>query len=79
MPFISHLINRPVVDSEGEALGRVDEVFAVQSEGMTHPKITALAVRNRGNLNYYPISEVTVLFSPVIPLAHPADKLENMN
>jgi len=76
MPFISHLINRPVVDSEGEALGRVDEVFAVQSEGMTHPKITALAVRNRGNLNYYPISEVTVLFSPVIPLAHPADKLE---
>jgi CBS domain-containing protein/sporulation protein YlmC with PRC-barrel domain len=76
MPFISHLINRPVVDSEGEALGRVDEVFAVQSEGMTHPKITALAVRNSGNLNYYPISEVTVLFSPVIPLAHPADKLE---
>ncbi|MEN6572512.1 MAG: CBS domain-containing protein [Anaerolineaceae bacterium] len=76
MPFISHLINRPVVDSEGEALGRVDEIYAVQSEGMTHPKVTALAVRNKGILNYYPISEVTVLFSPVIPLAHPAGKLE---
>ena len=76
MPFISHIINRPVVDSEGESLGRVEEVYAVQKEGMTHPVITALAVHNKGVTQYYPISEVTVLFSPVIPLAHPSAKLE---
>lgn len=76
MPFISHIINRPVVDSEGEPLGRVEEVYAVQKEGMTHPVITALAVHNKGITQYYPISEVTVLFSPVIPLAHRSAKLE---
>jgi CBS domain-containing protein/sporulation protein YlmC with PRC-barrel domain len=76
MPFISHLINRPVVDSEGEALGKVEEIYAVQSKGMTHPKLTALATRNKETVTAYPISEVTVLFSPVIPLARPADKLE---
>jgi magnesium transporter len=77
MSFISHVVNKPVVDSEGESLGKVEEVFAVQAKGMAHPVLTALAVRNRTGLNIYPISEVTVLFSPVIPLAHPAKKLEN--
>ncbi len=76
MPFISHIINRPVVDSEGDSLGRVEEVYAVQKEGMAHPQLTALAVRNKGIVTNYPISEVTVLFSPVIPLAHPIEKLE---
>ena len=76
MPFISHIINRPVVDSEGETLGRVEEVYAVQKKGMTHPMITAIAVRNKGIISTYPITEVTALLSPVIPLAHPLDKLE---
>jgi len=76
MPFISQLINRPVVDSEGESLGRVDEIYAIQSQGMTHPRIVALAVRDKTRVENYPISEVTVLFSPVIPLAHSGEKLE---
>jgi CBS domain-containing protein/sporulation protein YlmC with PRC-barrel domain len=76
MPFISQLINRPVVDSEGESLGRVDEIYAVQSQGMTHPRIVALAVRDKNRVENYPISEVTVLFSPVIPLAHSGETLE---
>ena len=76
MPFISQLINRPVVDSEGESLGRVDEIYAVQSQGMTHPRIVALAIRDKTRVEIYPISEVTVLFSPVIPLAHSGEMLE---
>jgi CBS domain-containing protein len=75
MPFISHIVNKLVVDSNGENLGRVEEVYAIQVEGMNHPVITALAVRSKTDLQVYPISEVTVLFSPVIPLAHAAQHL----
>ena len=75
MPFISHIINKPVVDAEGESLGKVEEIYAIQREDRAHPVITALAVRSKTSRACYPISEVTVLFSPVIPLAHAADQL----
>ena len=75
MPFISHLINRPVVDSDGEPLGRVQEIYAVQPEGEKHPVITALSVREKDKISTYAISEVTTLFSPVIPLSRPKVKL----
>jgi sporulation protein YlmC with PRC-barrel domain len=75
MPFISHIIKKPVVDAEGESLGRVEEIYAIQREDRAHPVITALAVRSKTSRACYPISEVTVLFSPVIPLAHAADQL----
>lgn len=75
MPFISHLINRPVVDADGESLGRVQEVYAVQPEGEKHPVLTALSVREKDKIEIYPISEVTALFSPVIPLARTKSRL----
>jgi magnesium transporter len=75
MPFISHIINRPVVDSEGEALGLVTEIYAIQKIGKLHPVITSLAVKNKKSIQCYPISEVMAFFSPVIPLAHPKKNL----
>jgi len=76
MTFISHLINRPVVDVDGESLGRVQEVYAVQPEGEKHPVITALSVREKDKVEIFPIAEVTALLSPVIPLSRIKAKLQ---
>lgn len=75
MPFISQIIGRTVVDSEGEKLGRVDEVLAVQKPGIQHPVLTALAVSNKKEIHYYPFSEIAVLFAQVIPLSHKEEEL----
>jgi magnesium transporter len=75
MPFVSQIIGRIVVDSEGEKLGRVDEVLATQKTGLSHPVLTALAVKNDKEINYYPFSEIAVLFAQVIPLSHNKEKL----
>ena len=69
MPFISQIIGRPVVDSEGERLGRVDEILAVQKPGMQHPVLVALVVSHDKKVVRYPCSEIAVLFAPVIPLS----------
>lgn len=75
MPFISQIIGRTVVDSEGDKLGRVDEVLAVQRPGAQHPVLIALAVSNRKKIHYYPFSEIAVLFAQVIPLSHKEEEL----
>lgn len=70
MPFISQIIGRTVVDSEGEKLGRVDEVLAAQKPASQHPVLVALAVEHNKQISYYPFSEISVLFAQVIPLSH---------
>jgi CBS domain-containing protein len=75
MPFISQIIGRTVVDSEGEKLGRVDEVLATQKPGIQHPVLTALAVSKNKKIHYYPFSEIAVLFAQVIPLSHKEEEL----
>jgi magnesium transporter len=75
MPYISQIIGRTVVDSEGEKLGRVDEVLATQKPGIQHPVLTALAVLKNKEINYYPFSEIAVLFAQVIPLSHNKEEL----
>jgi CBS domain-containing protein/sporulation protein YlmC with PRC-barrel domain len=76
MPFISQLIGRAVVDSEGKMLGHLDEVLAVQNKELPHPVLVSLAVTNKNGTVHYPFTEVTVLFASVIPLAHPESDLE---
>ena len=75
MPFISQIIGRTVVDSEGDRLGRVDEVLAIQKPGIQHPILAALAVSDHKEIRYYPFSEIAVLFAQVIPLSHKEDVL----
>jgi magnesium transporter len=76
MPFISQIIGKPVVDSEGKILGHLDEVLAVQNPGIPHPVLVSIVVSNKKQLIYYPFFEVTVLFAPIIPLSHRIDELE---
>ena len=75
MPFVSQIIGRTVVDSEGENLGRVDEVLATQKLGMQHPILCALVVKDNKDVHYYPFSEIAVLFAQVIPLSHKKEDL----
>ena len=75
MPFVSQIIGRTVVDSEGEKLGRVEEILATQKPGIQHPVLTALAVSQRKAVTYYPFSEIAVLFAQVIPLSHNKESL----
>jgi len=75
MPFISQLIGRAVVDSEGKFLGHIDEVYALQKPDVQHPVLVNLAVTNKHEITYYPFSEVTVLFATEVSLAHPAGSL----
>lgn len=75
MPFISQIIGRPVVDSEGEKLGQVDEVLAIEKPGIQHPVLVALVVSNKKEIFRYPFSEIAVLYAPVIPLSHRKEKL----
>ncbi len=76
MPFISQLIGRVVVDSEGKTLGHLDEVLAVQNPEFPHPQLSSLSVINKTEKTIYPFSEVTVLFASEISLAHAQNKLK---
>ncbi|MCX6055692.1 MAG: CBS domain-containing protein [Chloroflexi bacterium] len=76
MPYISQIVGKLVVDSEGKKLGHLSEVFAIQKQGLPHPVLVSLVVSNKKEIAYYPFSEVTVLFAPVIPLSHPKDEIE---
>jgi magnesium transporter len=75
MPFISQIIGKPVLDSDGEKLGRVDEVLALQGPEFPHPVLVALVVNYNKEITCYPFSEIAVLFAPLIPLSHPKAKL----
>ncbi len=75
MPFISQIINRNVVDSEGEKLGKVDEVLAIQNSNLPHPLLVALVVRDEEKTTAYPFAEIAVLFAQVIPLSHSKARL----
>lgn len=71
MPFISQLIGRVVVDSEGKTLGHLDEILAIQNPELPHPQLNCISVVNKTEKNIYPMSEVTVLFASEISLARP--------
>lgn len=75
MPFISQLIGRIVVDSEGKTLGHLDEVYAVQNPEFSHPQLNSLSVIHKNNKTIYPFNEVTVLFATEISLAQPQNLL----
>lgn len=77
MPFISQIIRKVVVDSDGKELGHLVEVLAVQNTGISHPVLVSVVVSKNNQLSYYPISEVAVLFAPVILLTHRMGELDS--
>jgi CBS domain-containing protein len=68
MAFISQLIGKPVTDVEGEPVGKLNDVLAIQIERIPHPQVTAIIVSKRNKNLVIPISDIAVLLAPAIPL-----------
>ena len=69
MPFVSQIMGRTVVDCEGERVGVIKDIIAAQRVEFPHPKVVALVFKQADHtIVAIPISEVSVLFVPVIPL-----------
>ena len=79
MPFISQLIGKAVVDSNGQLLGYVDEILAVLKPETQHPLLSSLVVSRKQELKHYPFSMVSVLFASEVSLCLPGEKLPQHN
>ncbi len=68
MPYISNLLGKPVVDVEGERIGRLGDLIASLRPEMRHPEVVALSVERRGEPLLVPFSNVSVLVAPACAL-----------
>jgi magnesium transporter len=75
MPFVSQLIGKSVVDYDGNAVGRVKDILAIQKSNLTHPQICSLEVGHKNKIIHISISDVANLYAPVIPLNKTWDKV----
>ena len=75
MPFLSQMIGKTIHDSDGENIGTLSDILASQRKELPHPQVTALAVKHQKQILYIPISDVTILFVPAIPLNKKLDEI----
>ena len=75
MAYLSELIDRPVSDIDGVALGKVADLIASRSNALPHPYISAVLVRGKEKDWLIPIKEVAVLIAAAIPLNKPLEKI----
>jgi magnesium transporter len=68
MAYLSDVVGKPVIDVEGENIGKVAEILAIRTEGMPHPKVTAVQVKHKKSLTLIPIADVAALIAPIVPL-----------
>jgi sporulation protein YlmC with PRC-barrel domain len=68
MAYLSDVVGKPVIDVEGENIGKVTEILAIRSAGMPHPRVSAVQVKHKKNLTLIPIADVAALIAPIVPL-----------
>jgi magnesium transporter len=68
MAYLSDVVGKPVIDVEGENIGKVAEILALLTQGMPHPRVTAVQVKHKKNLTLIPIADVAALIAPIVPL-----------
>ncbi|MBN1813726.1 MAG: magnesium transporter [Anaerolineae bacterium] len=68
MPYVSDLIGKPVVDIDGERIGRLKDLIISLSGKIAHPEIVALVVERPEGTLLIPFSDVTVLVAPAVSL-----------
>ncbi len=68
MAYMSELTGKPVVDVDGQQIGRLQDVIASIRGTMPHPEIVALAVKRPRGLLLVPFAAVAVLTAPAISL-----------
>ncbi len=76
MAYLSDVVGKPVIDVEGENFGKVTEILAIRTEGMPHPKVTAVQVKHKKSLIMIPISDVAALIAPIVPLNKKIEEIE---
>jgi len=68
MIYLSDLMGKPIVDSDGERVGQLEDLIASASEA-PHPMIVALVIKRPGGLFHVSFSDVLVLLAPTVSLA----------
>lgn len=69
MAYMSELMGKPVVDVDGERIGRLQDIIASVQGGMPHPAVVALVVKRPHGALLVPFSAVVVLTAPAIALS----------
>ena len=75
MAYVSELLGRPVVEINGQRIGRLADLVASSRVENPHPKIVALVVKGPRATLIVPFSEVAVLLAPAIPLTRSREEL----
>ena len=74
MAYLSSLMDRPVVDMDGERVGQLKDVIASVRPELRHPVVAAISVHRRRGDILIPMSSVAVLATPAVVLTrHPGD------
>jgi magnesium transporter len=68
MPFVSELIGRPVIDSEGITVGALVDLVARIWGEVPHPSIEAIVIKRKKEQHMVPFSSVVLLMTAAIPL-----------
>jgi magnesium transporter len=68
MPYISDLMGKPVVDIDGERIGRLKDLTVSLGGKIAHPEVVALVVERPGGTLLIPFSDVAVLMAPAVSL-----------
>jgi magnesium transporter len=76
MAYISELLNKPVVDVNGERVGTVSDLIASLHTEIPHPKLVAVVVKRRGGELAVPFSCVAALVAPAIVLTRAERDIE---
>jgi magnesium transporter len=75
MAFVSELIGKPVADVDGDRIGSLKDILAVQRGKNPHPLIIAIVVKNRTGDQIISVADVAALIAPAIPLKVQAEHL----
>ncbi len=76
MIYLSELMERPVADSEGEVIGRLEDIVAVHHSKQVPPTVVALVVKGSHNrIVVVPYSDVVVLMAPAIALCKRVEEI----
>lgn len=68
MAFLSELIGHPVTDVDGSPVGTLVDLVANTFPEVSHPKVVAAVVREKGTDRVIPYADIAVLLAPAIPL-----------
>lgn len=68
MAYVSELLGRPVVEVNGQRIGRLVDLVASVHTDIPHPKLVAIVVKTPRATLIVPFHDVAVLVAPAIPL-----------